>query len=66
MEKITLLRWIIGTVLFIIGVTGMVISITAHVTTNKANYYWTEKQMNKRLKNRKLKMKIIRLFHKKG
>ena len=62
--KMITLRWIIGTALFVLGVTGMVISIATNVTTNKVNNYWSEKNMAKRLKNRKLKMKIIRLFHK--
>ena len=66
MEKMTLLRWIIGIILIIGGVTGMIISIAAHVTTKHANYYWSEKNMNRRLKNRNFKMKIIRWFHKKG
>ena len=54
MEKITLLRWIVGIILIIGGITGMVISIIANVTTRKTNEYWSEKQMNKRLKNRKI------------
>jgi len=64
-KTIFLVRWIIGIILIIGGVTGMIISIMAHVTTKKANYYWSEKQMNKRLKARNFKMNIVRWFRKK-
>lgn len=66
MEKVTLFRWIVGIILFIGGITGMVISIAANVSTKHADYYWTEKNMAKRLKNRKFKKKVMRLFQKKG
>ena len=66
MEKVTLFRWIVGIILIIGGITGMAISIAANITTKKANYYWTEKNMAKRLKNRKFKKKVMRLFRKKG
>ena len=66
MEKLTLFRWIVGIILIIGGIAGMIISIAANVTTKKANYYWSEKQMNKRLKDRQFKMKVMRLFRKKG
>ena len=66
MEKVTLFRWIVGIILIIGGIAGMIISIVANATTNKANYYWSEKNMAKRLKNRKFKMKVMRLFRKKG
>lgn len=66
MEKVTLFRWIVGIILIIGGIAGMIISIIANVTTKKANDYWSEKQMNKRYKNRKFKKKVMRLFRKKG
>ena len=64
MEKVTLFRWIVGIILIIGGIAGMIISIVANATTKKANYYWSEKQMNKRYKNRKCRMKIKKLFRK--
>ena len=64
MEKVTLFRWIVGIILIIGGITGMAISIAANVSTKKANQYWSEKQMNKRYKNRKCRMKIKKLFRK--
>ena len=66
MEKVTLFRWIVGIILFIGGITGMIISIVANVSTKHVDYYWTEKNMAKRLKNRKFKKKVMRLFRKKG
>ena len=47
MEKVTLFRWIVGIILIIGGIAGMIISIVANATTNKANYYWTEKTWQK-------------------
>lgn len=66
MEKVTLFRWVVGIILIIGGITGMIISIVANVSTKHADYYWTEKNMAKRLKNRKFKKKVMRLFRKKG
>ena len=66
MEKVTLFRWIVGIILIIGGIAGMIISIVANATTNKVNEYWSEKNMAKRLKNRKFKKKVMRLFRKKG